>query len=99
MRRRSTRAIQTLRSGNPVSGLPRFFLVHDLVPAKTLAEARRIIGQGEIDFRRTAIVDDSLIPSCGRRVRWRRSSQPRRLRAGRIVAEDPKRGHVVIGLV
>lgn len=37
--------------------IPRFFLVHDVKPAGSLAEARGSIQRGEIDFRRTAITE------------------------------------------
>jgi hypothetical protein len=39
------------------SAMPRFFLVHDVKPAGSLADARRSIEHGEIDFRRTAITE------------------------------------------
>jgi hypothetical protein len=47
--------------------LPRFFLVHDVVSVKTLAEAREMIGAGQIDFRKTAIADRPVIvaPAAG----------------------------------
>jgi hypothetical protein len=39
------------------NAMPRFFLVHEARPAKSLADAREMIRRGEIDFRRTAILD------------------------------------------
>jgi len=38
-----------------LSVMPRYFLVHETKRAESLAEARRIIDEGAIDFRRTAI--------------------------------------------
>ncbi len=37
--------------------MPRFFLVREIRTAASLAEARRLIGSGVIDFRRTAVTD------------------------------------------
>jgi hypothetical protein len=37
--------------------MPRFFLVRDIRPAASLAEARGLIDSGTIDFRRTAITE------------------------------------------
>jgi hypothetical protein len=38
-----------------LSVMPRYFLVHEAKRAESLAEARRLIDEGAIDFRRTAI--------------------------------------------
>ena len=35
--------------------MPRFFLVHEVRPVESLAETRKLIGDGAIDLRRTAI--------------------------------------------
>jgi hypothetical protein len=48
-----------------LSVLPRFFLVHDFIAAQTPAEARRIIGRKDFDFRKTAVVDTPLSPLLG----------------------------------
>jgi hypothetical protein len=40
--------------------MPRFFLVRDLRPVSSLAEARGLIEHGEVDFRRTAITDRTI---------------------------------------
>jgi len=45
-----------------LSVMPRFFLVRQVKPATSLAEARSLIQKGEIDFRRTAIVDREIAP-------------------------------------
>jgi hypothetical protein len=61
------RYVMSLPLGNELfenlTVLPRFFLVHSVLHAKTLAEARQIIGQGAVDFRKTAIIDRPLISS------------------------------------
>jgi hypothetical protein len=45
-----------------LSVMPRFFLVRQVKPTTSLAEARSLIQKREIDFRRTAIVDRELAP-------------------------------------
>ena len=40
--------------------MPRFFLVRDLRPVSSLAEARGLVERGEIDFRRTAITNRTI---------------------------------------
>ncbi|HLI85799.1 MAG TPA: YfhO family protein [Bryobacteraceae bacterium] len=40
--------------------MPRFFLVRDLRPVGSLEEARSLVGNGQIDFRRTAITDRAI---------------------------------------
>ena len=39
------------------SAMPRFFLVHDAVAGRSLAETRRLIETAAVDLRRTAITD------------------------------------------
>ena len=48
-----------------LSVLPRFFLVHDVQNAGTTAKARWMIGRGDLDFRKTAIVDGPPLPRAG----------------------------------
>jgi hypothetical protein len=46
--------------------MPRFFLVHDVKPVESLAEARKLIDDGAIDFRRTAITEQPVpLPASG----------------------------------
>jgi len=45
--------------------MPRFFLVREIKPAESLAEARSLIGSGTIDFRRTAITGQVIILPAG----------------------------------
>src|SRR5579862_691777 len=42
------------------SAMPRFFVVHEVKAAASLAEARKMIGNGAMDLRRTAIAEQSI---------------------------------------
>jgi hypothetical protein len=41
--------------------MPRFFLVREIQPAASLAEARGLINSGALDFRRTAITEQAIV--------------------------------------
>jgi hypothetical protein len=60
------RHLMSLPRGNElfenIAALPRFYLVHTVLPVKTLEEARRIIRRDKIDFSKTAIVDGPPLP-------------------------------------
>jgi hypothetical protein len=45
--------------------MPRFFLVREIKPAASLAEARSLVDSGTIDFRRTAITDQAIVLPAG----------------------------------
>lgn len=46
--------------------MPRFFLVHEVQPVRSLEEATEVIRRGEIDFRKTALVDQPItLPTGG----------------------------------
>jgi len=45
--------------------MPRFFLVRDVQPVASLAEARSLIDSGTIDFRRMAITEQAIVLPAG----------------------------------
>ena len=45
--------------------MPRFFLVREIEPVASLAEARGLIDSGTIDFRRTAITEQAIVLPAG----------------------------------
>jgi hypothetical protein len=49
-----------------LSVMPRFFLVREIKPAASLAEAHRLIESRTMDFRRTAITDQDIALPAGR---------------------------------